>query len=778
MYHRDFTAVAALIISLNALPATLPIRFEPNVGQAPSEVRYLARLSGYDDVLFAEQGAVVSLLAGPSNATAPLSRAPLRLSLAHARAHPELLAERPQRSVSNYFIGSDPARWHNRVANFGALRYRQVYPGIDWVLYGNPQRLEYDFVVAPGANPRRIRVNVEGADRISVASDGALLITTGGRTLRQLKPVVYQTAADGTRSDVAGRYLAGRRHFAFALGAYDHRRALIIDPAFIYSTYLGGNGDDGDGANAIAVDGAGNAYVAGVTSSSNFPTVDPFQKTNHGTAAFHNNAFVSKLNADGSGLIWSTYLGGSGDKSFDGDGATGIAVDADGNAYVTGYTGSSDFPTRNAFQSVNKSTRQFYGTQAFVTKLDATGSALVYSTYLGGTGADSAAAIAIDAAGDAYVAGTTSSIDFPTANALQATNRVAFAGAIPTDAYTGFVAKFDPSGGALVYSTYLGGSGTKSFDGGDSVNAIAVDAAGNAYLAGTTASTDFPLARPFQAVNKASYNAFVTKLSASGRSLVYSTYLGGSTPESNCLGCGSTWADAIAVDAAGEAAVAGITVSADFPTVKPFQAANRAGNFGTAYVTKFNAAGDALVYSTYLGGSGGEVATAIALDSGANAYVAGSTSSADFPLGNPLQATNHAAIHGAANAFVSVLEADGSELRMSTYLGGSGRPGESQPACSCPLVYSGDGATGVAIDGTGNVYVAGTAYSSDFPIVNPLQATNRAYATSGSNAFVTRLNSLPGPNGGGALDWGSLALLMLALLAKGCGARLRPARLR
>jgi hypothetical protein len=797
MKHSDFMAAAVLLSVLCAAPALasplaaralaeLPMRFEPNVGQAPAAALFVARLTGGDDALLVQRHAAISLVTRADSAAGfPAMRA-LRLSLAHARMNPELVAEKRQSSVSNYFVGSDPGRWRSRVANFAAVRYQQVYPGIDWVLYGNPQRLEYDFVIAPHASARRIRVNVQGADHLAVAEDGALLINAGKRTLRQLPPSIYQTAADGTRRAVTGRYVVAGRQFSFALGPYDHSRALTIDPAFVYSTYLGGSGGTGndDGANAIAVDSAGDAYVAGVTSSSNFPTAVPVQPTNHGRTAFRNNAFVLKLKSDGSGLLWSTYLGGSDDKSFDGDGATGIAVDADGNAYVTGYTGSSNFPTQNALQSINKSTVQFGATQAFVAKLSADGSTLLYSTYLGGSGADSGTAIAVDAAGDAYVGGTTSSTDFPVAAPLQATNRAAGAGAS-----TGFVSKLDPSGSALVYSTYLGGSGAKSFNGGDVVNAIAVDSSGYAYVAGTTASTDFPLAGAFQAVNRASYNAFVAKLSSSGRSLVYSTYLGGSNPIGNCVGCGSTWGSAIAVDAAGEVVVAGSTDAVDFPTVNPLQAVNRAtGGSSTAFVSKFSAAGNALLFSTYLGGSGGSGATAVALDNGANAYVAGYTTSEDFPLESSLQSTNRAAAHGATNAFVSVLAADGGELAMSTYLGGSGRPSLVQPACgTCPLIYNGDGATGVAVDGAGNVYVAGTAYSSDFPTVNALQAANRSYAAGGSNGFVARLNSLDAPSaggngllaasGGGALGWESLALLVLALLARALSESWRRARL-
>ena len=413
----------------------LPIRFEVNVGQAPSEIEYLARGNGYT-VALTEQAAILGLrpVAAPQNRARSTDPAPatpasppparLRLSLLHARPQPPLQPERQQTSVSNYFVGNDRTKWHSNIANYAAVRYERIYPGIDWVVYGNPRQLEYDFVVAPRSDPRQIALRIDGAQSVSLDDNGDLLVKVRDVTLRQLKPVVYQSADDGARHNIEGRYVLTHRQVAFALGPYDHSRQLIIDPTFVYSTYLGGSGRDA--ATGVAVDNEGNAYVAGATTSTDFSTVNPLQASNHSASTgYPGNAFIFKLNAAGSALIYSTYLGGSGN-----DTANGIAVDSAGNVYVTGSTTSTDFPTVAPFQAANHATSpSHYPANAFITKLNPSGSALVYSTYLGGSGpkgssvqADTANAIAVDESGNAYVAGATGSTDFPTLNPFQAVN--------------------------------------------------------------------------------------------------------------------------------------------------------------------------------------------------------------------------------------------------------------------------------------------------------------------------------------------------------------------
>jgi hypothetical protein len=682
---------------LAAAYSRLPTRFEPNVGQAPSAVKYLARAGSYN-LCLTDSDVLLDLTQGRVRKTADtkpqtIVHAQLRLSLDHARPHPVMRAERKQGSVSNYFIGSDRSKWRRNVANYAAVRYMGVYPGIDWIVYGNPQQLEYDLVVAPEADPTQIRLNVEGADHLSVDDNGDLLIELKGRTLRQLKPVIYQDTASGARNTLAGHYVVDQelRQVAIAVEDYDHSRPLVIDPVLAYSTYLGGSGNDG--ANAIAIDSAGNIYVTGGTESPDFPTSNPLQAANAGGS----DVFIAKLNYGGTALVYSTYIGGANFGAYDEGYA--LAVDRAGNAYVAGLTSSNDFPTVNAVQATYKGSGGFGG-DAFIAKLNRNGNALAYSTFLGGTGPDVATAIAVDAAGNAYVGGSTASTDFPTVHPLQPAYGGGTALKVPGD---GFVAKLGSAGNRLIYSTYLGGSGD------DGLNAIAVDLAGNAYVAGRTNSFDFPTANPLQAVNAGGIDdAFVTKIDQRGRRLVYSTYLGGNDDDE---------AYAMAVDVAGNAYIAGYTGSANFPTVNPLQSA-LAGGDRDAFVAKIDRGGNKLAYSTYLGGSYYDEAHAIAVDATGNAYVAGYTSSADFPTVQPLQAVFAG---GYQDAFVAKLNRSGSALMYSTYLGGSGD----------------EAAAGIAVDLAGNAYVAGHTDSIDFPTARAIRATNAG----GIDAFVAKLSS-------------------------------------
>jgi uncharacterized repeat protein (TIGR01451 family) len=530
----------------------------------------------------------------------------MRLAAARATATMAAMDELPGRV--NYFIGNDPKKWQTNIRTYAKVRSRNVYRGVDLVYYGNQQQLEYDFVVAPGADPKVIRFKIDAQDSAGKSeqprldADGDLVLGHAADEIRFRKPVVYQPAMQG-KDSVEGHYALKNNEIGFEVAAYDHRRPLIIDPGVLYSTYLGGFGDD-YGA-AIAADSSGNAYVTGETSSLKFPhSPGALQGTNHGG----HDAFVVKLNAAGSALIYSTYLGGSSN-----DGGHGIAVDASGSAYVTGLTVSGDFPTVNPLQLTS------HGVDAFVAKLNADGSALVYSTYLGGSGSDGGSGIAVDASGNAYVTGGTGSTDFPTVNPLQPTNH---------GGGDAFVLKLNAAGSALVYSTYLGGSG---YDGGSH---IAVDTGGNAYVAGGSQSTDFPTVNPLQPTNHGNLNAFVAKLNASGSALVYSTYLGGS-------GSNFDAADGIAVDAGGNAYVVGFTSSTDFPTVDPLMPQFQGGNYD-AFVAKLNADGSALVYSTYLGGSNSDVGQAIAVDGSGNIYVTGYTNSTNFPTAYPLEPNYHA----------------------------------------------------------------------------------------------------------------------------------------
>lgn len=408
--------------------ARLPLSFEQNEGQTDAQVAFLARGAG--STLFLTRREAVLKLGAPG-------REPdvLRLRLAGGRRSPRVVGLEPQTTRSSYFLGHDPSRWRPGVAHFGRVRYEQVYPGIDLVYYGRQSQLEFDFVVKPGADPRRIRLDFQGAERLEIDGAGDLLVHLRGGLLRQHKPVVYQER-DGQREPVAGAYVAaGPRRVAFQLGGYDTARPLVIDPVLAYSTYLGGSGSEFSGA--VAVSTTGQPCVVGTTMSSDFPTANPLQASPAGSA----DVVVARLDATGSALVYSTFLGGSGN-----DFAQAVALDSAGNAYVVGHTASANFPTSSPLQGARSG-----ATDGFVAKLSADGQSLAYSTYLGGSGLETASAVAVDGSGNAYVGGNTSSTDWPTASPLQLAN------AGGDDA---FVAKLNGTGSALVYSTYLGGAGT------------------------------------------------------------------------------------------------------------------------------------------------------------------------------------------------------------------------------------------------------------------------------------------------------------------------------
>jgi len=729
----------------------LPLGFEPNQGQTDGRVKFLTRGRGYTLFLTADE-AVLSLrhAAGEAPATGRqrgglggTTSQVLRMRLVGANPGAAATAADELPGKSNYFLGSDPKKWRTDVANYAKVKYRDVYPGVDMVYYGNQDgQLEYDFVVAPGADLSAIKLEVSTGPvpPLTIAPDGGLVVKIEGGEVRFHKPVVYQTDSTNGRQLLEGHYTVdSENHVRFRVARYNHSRALCIDPVLSYSTYLGGtNIDQG---NAIAVDSSGSAYIAGYTYSTDFPVLNGFQSSLQGEVS----AFVTKLSADGSTLVYSTYLGGSAGASSAETVANGIAVDSSGSAYVTGYTIATNFPTQNPFQGSLQGAES-----AFVTKLSADGSSLAYSTYLGGpdtiagTGlppspaANSAAAIAVDSSGSAYVTGFTNSTDFPTQNPYQSSCVFALFGNCDSPA---FVTKLSADGSSLVYSTYLQGTvpgspvNSGSYLTDVSPYAIAVDSSGNAYLTGETNSPVLPVTQNALLQNcvlayyeASSYTlcygyAFVTKLSADGSSLVYSTYLGGAIPYvygQESLGTG------IALDSAGQAYIGGWTNVTNFPTLNAFQGSLEGGN--SAFVTVLTADGSALVYSTYLGGTltgyGGASTTAagIAVDSSGEVYIVGTTNTTDFPTANPLQPTC-GSCDGGGTAFVTKFNAGGSSLAYSTYLGGSG----------------GDGATAIAVDSTGNAYVTGSTGSTNFPTVNPFQAT---YA-GGADAFVSKISIGP-----------------------------------
>ena len=682
--------VFLLLLAASIIPGwagNAKLSFEENKGQTDPRVQYLARGKGY--TLFLTSTEAV-LRAGPDV---------LRIKLAGANPASKALGAEPQVARSNYFIGDDPAEWRTDVANYGRVRFAEVYPGIDLVYYGKDRQIEHDWMVKPGADPSKIRLKFAGVRRMYVDQSGDLVLETRSGQLRQKKPVAYQ----GNGKEIAGRYVIRAGFEAgFELGRYDFAKPLVIDPVLVYSSYLGGSLTDL--GFAIAADAAGSAYVTGATNSIDFPVASALQgKNDH---VYPSLAFVTKISPDGSTLLYSTYLGG---------GAEGhaIAVDSAGNAYIAGASVGGGFPVVNGYQHFCPSKSSTYPSSAFVTKLNPAGNAVLFSTCLSGGSNDSASGIAVDAGGNVYVTGSTNSPDFPTTNAIQNTlaknknNVVGYSDA--------FVAKLSSDGSTLLYSTYLGGS----FDDGGA--GIAVDASGNAYVVGTTFSTDFPTLKALQPSSLACqicvggpYTAFVAKISPNG-SLIFSTYLGGSSQDAGT---------AIALDSSGNAYLTGLTKSPDFPTVNPMQGKLGTG-YGNAFVTKINASGTAVLYSTFLGGSGlGDRGSGIAVNTAGEAWIGGNTVSSDFPIVDPLMSTGLAG-GAATTTFVSQLSEDGSKLLFSTYVGPSA-------------------AGGIALDGGGSTYLTGATVALNFPTVKPFQGA--LSGTSGlPDAFALKISRIPAP---------------------------------
>ena len=766
----------------------LPLSFAVNRGQAAKDVKFLSRGNGYGLYLTAQE-AILALrkpvaahglfgnvdkgprlevtgvsLAG-SRASTPSGIAPddadptvatnaqhdrgptdvLRLQLAGASFHTQPTGLDRLPGTANYFIGNDPDKWRTNVPTFARVRYAGVYPGVDLVYYGNQRQLEYDFVVAPGATPQPIRLRFDGASALGIETNGDLAIHTTGGTVAFEKPLVYQMA-HGLRQLVDGGFeLMADGTVGFDLGRYDHSIALVIDPILAYSTYFGGT--DADFVVAVASDASGAAYVTGLTISEDFPTTaGAFQSVNYATTANTvSTAFISKFNASGTALLYSTYLGGvaiSDTLHQQGDYGKAIAVDSAGNAYVTGYTYSTDFPvTAGAYQKSNIPAEHHLPT-GFVTKLNANGTGLLYSTFLGGSLLDELTALAIDSEGDAYISGVSFSADFPTTpGVLQTTNK-----SYGTDGFNAVVAKLNPAGSALIYSTYLGGASSDGSTLGNIywTNPIVVNKSGDAYVAGFTSSGDFPVtAGAFQTTAHGLMSVIVSKLNPTATQLLYSTYLGGSTT-SICEG--------LAVDGSGNAYVAGYTSDIDFPVTKgAFQTVNNADtntivsaeSNQNGFLTKINPTGTALVYSTYLGGTtgpwGGDQVYDLAVDSSGNAYVAGSAMSADFPVtASAYQSQNRGATHCCdyyaytSNAFLTEFNAAGTALNYSTYLGGSGTQNPVGPG------GSGDTAYGLSLAKNGNVYLVGFTTSSNFPLSG--DAFETTYNTQQNTGFVANFD--------------------------------------
>ncbi len=673
----------------------LTLGFEPNRGQFAESVRYLGRGLGYELTL-SDAGATLVLTARSGERESLGVRVVGSVSRA-----PHGVKQLP--GVSNYLVGSDRKRWTTGVESYAKVVYSEVLPGIDWVLYGKSQReLEYDLVFAPGTDVASVSLAFDGARRLSVDARGSLRLELGsGRAVEQSPPVAYQLDARGRKTLVAARYLPhADGTLGFRVGTYDHRLPLVIDPAVTYATYFGGSGFE-VGA-AVAMDSAGRVYVAGSTAPGLFPVNNGVQQVYGGGGT---DAFVCKLNPGGTALVYSTFIGGS-----DADAAAGVAVDLTGNAYVVGNTLSTDFPTAGPLQAAKGGSLD-----GFITKISPDGGALVYSTYLGGTSDDFATAVSVTASGSARLTGTTFSTNFPTVLPAQ----TALGG--DGDAFVSFL---NPAGSALTFSTYWGGLAS------DTGTGIALEASGAAHVVGSTGSTNFPLSGGFQATNGGGvFDAFVAKFGESG-AVGFSSYLGGG---------GRDEAAAVAVDLTGATIVTGFTASDNFPVAGfGFQKTRGGGEDG--FVSRVDAAGAALTFSTFLGGSSNDRAQGVAATPAGVVFVVGFTGSTNFPTLVPSQPSKS----GGNDAFFTELSSIG-ELSRSSYYGGA----------------SNDRALALAIDPTNALAMVGITSSVDFPTQAALYPTR----VGSQDAFIVKVPGTLGAPAGGVGYWVALAVALALALA-------------
>jgi hypothetical protein len=693
---------------------TLPIAFEANLGQIRKDAKFVSRGLSYSAYLTAE-GMVLSLKPNSQRETTAAAhdrtlKPPtiLQFNLLGSAANPPAVGEMQLPGRVNYFLGQDPRRWRTNVPLYSRVRYKGVYPGIDLVYYGNAQHLEYDFEVSPGANPNLIRFEVKGAKQLDLDANGDLVLKTNAGELHFQCPVIYQKK-NGRQLPVEGSFtIENSTHVSFHVGPYDANQRLVIDPVLLYSTYLGGDGSDEP--HGIAVDSSGSIYLAGSTTSTDLPGMSKLPNL-PGVSAF-----VAKFDPTGSTLIYEDYWGGLDDTNF----AHALALDAARNVYVTGTTSANDFPTTvNAYQNTLKGNET-----GFLTKISADGSSLLYSTYFGGSDFDWPTSIALDSLGDVYLAGSTSSQDLPTFNAYQSSVSPNQNGQY---GWYGFVTKFSADLSALAYSTYVGGNsmvqqncynGPCWFAPVNYINGLALDGAGNAYVAGITDTDNFPVsAEAYLTVASSNSNApgvgFVSKFNASG-GLDYSTYLFGS-------GGAQTDIQAITVDSSGSAYVTGQTLSdGTFPITSTAicDPSVYGANCGYAFVTKLDPTGSTLAYSTFLGPNNLAAGYAIALDSSNNAYVLSMTQSGSYATVNGVQ--NFEDITTTDLLLVEIDSTASTQL-FATYLGGG--TGDEYPA-------------GIIVDASGDIYVGGETFSTDFPTTTGALQTTLNMAP---DAFVLKV---------------------------------------
>ena len=677
--------------------AAASLAFVPNVGQYAAPVTF--RAENGDAIVWVAGNEVFYEFIEPAEGTPPpddLSRYGyypageaarftyrlVRVSFAGANPAPAVVGREPMPGLRHYLVGADPADWRTHVPQFGAVAFEDLYDGIDLVYRAAGNALEYDFHIDPHADPSRIRIAVQGAERTVIAADGRLVIETDGGRIEEYAPVVYQLSGSSRLAVPAQFVILGDNTFGFRLPAgYNPDLPLVIDPVVEYSTMLGGASNDY--CRSLAIDADGNAYAAGYTSSVDFPVKAAYDGSYNGGGTFGYDMVVTKISPLGDSLIYSTFISGAtGD-----DRAYGVAVNGAGEACAVGQTSSSDFPVVSASQGALAG-----GDDAALLRLSASGDALLMASYLGGTASDVANGVAVDNSGNLYVVGRTESSDFPLSGS-------------PFDNVFGgtqeaFLGKFSPTG-PRVYSTFLGGSAN------DAALATAVNGTGEAFVTGYTLSTDFPVLSAYDATNAGGSSAgdvFVTRFNAAGSGLVYSTFLGGAADDAGL---------AIALDSADNAFVTGYTLSTDFPVVAPFDATHNA--YLDAFASKLGPSGNSLAYSTYLGGSGNDLGAGIDVDYLGFAYVTGNTFSPNFPTRAAVDSTFAAG----ADAFATCFGQPGDTLVYSTFLGSG----------ALDFGYA------VAVDTGQNAYIGGYTSSTTFPTVNAIQGTHGG----GYDMFVLRL---------------------------------------
>ena len=661
----------------NEYRAKLPGSFVKNSGQEDSRAHFTSNHKGRR--LFFSSDRITSVELEPMEEPVPEPDDPRKgvaVELSFVNSNPNLTPEGilPQPGYHHFYRGNDSLKWKNGVPHYKELQYPAVWEGVDLEIAGSQDGMKMNWVLDKPDRASSIRLHWAGADRLELDTTGNLLVHHALGTLTDLSPIAYQEI-DGERKPVDCVYrLYGSFDLGFELtGSYLEDIPLILDPILTYASYLGGSLTElGRG---IAVDTQGCAYVTGTTTSVDFPvTPGAFQTTYGGNT----DAFVTKFTSNGSSLIYSTYVGGSG---FESDNF--ISLDTEGCAYITGRTTSADFPfTPGAFQTTSGS--------IYVTKLAPDGGSLIYSTFLGSTGAGAGNGIAVDSQGHAYVAGYTGDNNFPV---TPGTFQTTYFGV-----QSGFITKLSSDGGSLIYSTYLEGSGQ------DVINDIVVDAQDYAYVTGITSSTDFPVTPGAYQTTATVNSAFITKLALDGSGLIYSTYLSGSSVSNG---------QSISVDSYGNASVTGFVFGPSFPvTPGAFQTIYPGGS-GSTFISKLSPGGDSLIASTFLGGNGSEINRGGAIDAQGRMFSTGSTSSPNFPLTPDVIPSQR---DGSSDIFISILSPDLTKLLVS-YCLGSG------------VGYS------IATEPEGGVYATGQTLSTEFP------ATPGAFQTSlngTSDAFVTK----------------------------------------